>query len=148
MGHRQFLEEETGDAEEGNQEFGTSSAEQGGSIKPVAGANWKLLRASEPNDAQWGEEGQQTAKASAQRAMGDREFSRVSAGGQEREADFRQVLWALKRWLCSGAQAPQRAVTEMARTSEKEDWVSYGMELQAGEEVELREVPLFCPGRQ
>lgn len=78
------MEEETRDAEEGNQGFGTSSSEQGGSKKPVAGANWNPLRASEPTDAQWGEGGQKTAKAIAQRATGDREFSRVSAGGQEK----------------------------------------------------------------
>lgn len=30
--------------------------------------------------------------------MGDREFCRVLPGGQEREADFPQLPWALKMW--------------------------------------------------
>lgn len=49
------------------------------------------------------------------------------------------MLWALKRWLYSGAEPPQKAETEMAWTSQREDWVSYGIELQAVEEVELEE---------
>lgn len=52
-GPQAVLEEETGNAEEVNQEFGTSSSEQGASKIPVAGANWNPLRASEPNDAHW-----------------------------------------------------------------------------------------------